>query len=511
MGALTSNRKRGEDHFSLSYFSSPQNSLHSDIGTDFHVSKKPKFSYMNGSPERSIFANTVENPQQHSVIRRYPEPAPRFRRVVHAPCRTSRFAVSVSLGGESRGFDMGSFLSRRLEQAKNLAFGTFGDRRKDKAVTDVEAEWSKDLVSDDSSVQEVEILDDGRVEGTSVGSEHKSVQTGADAYLKEKYEKFADNRANETSSIVSDLTNNMLKVDEAGKMMELLSVNPLPPHKKLFESAERRKSRLDHLAFEIEFNEKKLSSLSKTAKKQEKEARGFAFTPLSAEEEDEVFSALDRSNRRRVLVTHENSNIDITGEILQCLQPGAWLNDEVINVYLELLKEREKREPAKFLKCHFFNTFFYKKLISGRGGYDFKAVRRWTSQRKIGYGLIECEKIFVPIHKDIHWCLAIINKKEEKFQYLDSLKGRDTQVLHVLARYFVDEVKDKCSKDIDVSSWKHEYVDDLPEQQNGSDCGVFMIKYADFYSRGLGLQFDQENMPYFRMRTAKEILRLKAE
>lgn len=31
-------------------------------------------------------------------------------------------------------------------------------------------------------------------------------------------------------------------------------------------------------------------------------------------------------------------------------------------MYLELLKEREKREPKKFLKCHFFNTFFYKKV-----------------------------------------------------------------------------------------------------------------------------------------------------
>ena len=35
---------------------------------------------------------------------------------------------------------------------------------------------------------------------------------------------------------------------------------------------------------------------------------------------------------------------------------------QVINLYLDLLKERELREPSKFLKCHFFNTFFYKKV-----------------------------------------------------------------------------------------------------------------------------------------------------
>jgi len=33
---------------------------------------------------------------------------------------------------------------------------------------------------------------------------------------------------------------------------------------------------------------------------------------------------------RRVLARHDNSNIEITGAVLQCLRPGAWLNDEVI-------------------------------------------------------------------------------------------------------------------------------------------------------------------------------------
>ncbi|KAL8124938.1 hypothetical protein AgCh_012565 [Apium graveolens] len=72
-------------------------------------------------------------------------------------------------------------------------------------------------------------------------------------------------------------------------------------------------------------------------------------------------------------------------------------------------------------------------LIGGGSGYDYKSVRRWTTQRKLGYSLIECEKIFVPIHKEAHWCLAVINRKYEKFQYLDSLKGGDRQVMKVLA------------------------------------------------------------------------------
>ncbi|XP_020254854.1 ubiquitin-like-specific protease ESD4 isoform X1 [Asparagus officinalis] len=235
------------------------------------------------------------------------------------------------------------------------------------------------------------------------------------------------------------------------------------------------------------------------------------FVPLTNEDEDDVLHAMKGVRGYEVLVTHKTSSIEITRELLQCLRGGGWLNDDVINLYLELLKEREKREPRNYLKCHFFNTFFYKRLISGGKAYDFKAVKRWTTQRKIGYGLIECDKIFVPIHKSKHWVLAIINIKEQKFQYLDSLGGMDKTVLRVLVKYLMDEVKDKSSKQIDAVSWKQETIKNLPLQENGYDCGMFMLKYIDFYSRGLDLTFGQEHMPYFRKRTAKEILRLRAD
>ncbi|XP_074264618.1 ubiquitin-like-specific protease ESD4 [Silene latifolia] len=66
------------------------------------------------------------------------------------------------------------------------------------------------------------------------------------------------------------------------------------------------------------------------------------------------------SPRRKVLVTHENLSKLLVKYYSVC-DRGAWLIDEVINVYLELLKERERRETKKYLNCQFFNTFLYKK------------------------------------------------------------------------------------------------------------------------------------------------------
>ncbi|KAG0478521.1 hypothetical protein HPP92_013240 [Vanilla planifolia] len=317
------------------------------------------------------------------------------------------------------------------------------------------------------------------------------------------------------------------KVDDSRKMVSLSTLVREfredrvlvrdPIYKDLYEKSKLHDANIKNLNFLVKVEEQKsighrMKALLLRRKTEQSLKEDYeVFRTLTPDEEKVVFDALNGGNSNEVLVTHKPSNIEITGEILQCLSPGAWLNDEVINLYLELLKEREKREPKKFLKCHFFNTFFYKKLISERHGYDFKAVKRWTTQRKLGYALVECDKIFVPIHKEIHWCLAVINVKNESLQYLDSLGHSDSYVLQVLAQYLKDEAGDKSAKEIDTMSWKKESVDGLPLQKNGWDCGMFMLKYTDFCSRGLKLSFTQEHMPYFRKRTAKEILRLRAE
>ncbi|CAJ2662161.1 unnamed protein product [Trifolium pratense] len=475
MGMTTSNRKRSEECMSVNH------TLSSPPSSNYHR-KKPKFSSELTRPVSSSYGVV-------SRISRYPDTKPPFVREVHAPCRPKKFNLARKLSSfvSNTNDIMGNFLVRNYEKKKLSALGKCRlVSKKETVVIDLDGEENSDRRSDDSGVVEVVDVRD------------------SDAKVEELDDMVIENGAQRRSPD-SALTKAIVDLEEH----DFSSVHV---YKKLLEGVQRRTDAIQNLNFEIELNEKRRDTFQLLRPKKEivEEVPFEPFIPLTDDEEHEVSRAFS-TNRKKILVTHESSNIEIAGEKIRCLLPGAWLNDEVINLYLELLKERERREPKKFLKCHFFSTFFYKKLISGRDGYDYKSVRRWTTQRKLGYNLFDCDKIFVPIHQEIHWCLAVINKKDAKFQYLDSLKGKDNRVLKVLARYFIDEVKDKTGKDIDVSTWDREFVDDLPEQENGFDCGVFMIKYADFYSRGLGLCFNQEHMPYFRRRTAKEVLRLRAD
>ncbi|KAK6122612.1 hypothetical protein DH2020_043648 [Rehmannia glutinosa] len=458
MGTLNSTiRYRGDDcSKTLVSISPPIDRSYS------HISKRRKVSVSKNK-------DTPEYSSSYSVLPRislYPHLKPRFSREVHAPVRQSRLSsfsrikkVEDSAGFEESSADkMGNCLGIQFpyDKVRNGAIKSLNFFRKDNdsligkdvviEIDDADDNENRGVPLGDSSIEEIEIVD-------------------VDA-----------SNANENVNGVEKMTDVMLLDGNRDNL-------GVPVHKKLYDFSKRIDEKLNSLKLEIEYNEKcrQTFQILRSQKKEDqvkKDAVEECFVPLTEEDEALVDHALSNSNRRKVLVIHENSNIDITGEKLQCLRPGAWLNDE---------------------------------LISGRDGYNFQAVRRWTTQRKLGYSLLDCEKIFVPIHKEIHWCLAVINKKDEKFQYLDSLKGVDSQVMNVLARYYVDEVKDKCGKDISVSSWEKEFVTNLPGQENGFDCGMFMIKYTDFYSRDVGLCFNQGHMPYFRRRTSKEILKLRAE
>ena len=55
-------------------------------------------------------------------------------------------------------------------------------------------------------------------------------------------------------------------------------------------------------------------------------------------------------------------------------------------------------------------------------------------------------------------------------------QGRERPVVEALARWVADEFRDKRNCEVDTSSWPRCYETDIPQQLNGSDCGVFALQ-----------------------------------
>jgi Ulp1 family protease len=46
-------------------------------------------------------------------------------------------------------------------------------------------------------------------------------------------------------------------------------------------------------------------------------------------------------------------------------------------------RDAERRREGLGPKCHFFNSFFVNKLYKDAGIYNYKAVQRWTLEKKL--------------------------------------------------------------------------------------------------------------------------------
>ena len=95
--------------------------------------------------------------------------------------------------------------------------------------------------------------------------------------------------------------------------------------------------------------------------------------------------------------------------------------------------------------------------------------------------------------------------------YYDSMGGNNNNCLRALLKYLEDEHLDKKKSPLDppASQWDAQLVKDIPQQMNGSDCGMFTCKFAEYVTRRADINFTQEHMPYFRRRMIYEILTLQ--
>ncbi|KAI4824050.1 hypothetical protein KUCAC02_012593 [Chaenocephalus aceratus] len=222
------------------------------------------------------------------------------------------------------------------------------------------------------------------------------------------------------------------------------------------------------------------------------------FPELTEEMDDEVNGALDGAHYE---VLSEGFGLSLTRKDLQTLSDLNWLNDEVINFYMNLLVERSK--DPKLPSVNTFNTFFYPRLRSS----GYSAVRRWTKKTDI----FSKDILLVPVHLGVHWCLSVVDFRKKAIMYFDSMGGNNDGACQILLDYLLQESKDKKGKALDTSDWTlhSKKRSEIPQQMNGSDCGMFTCKYADYITKDRPITFTQKHMPYFRRRIVWEILNHK--
>ena len=230
-----------------------------------------------------------------------------------------------------------------------------------------------------------------------------------------------------------------------------------------------------------------------------------ALEPLTDEWARKVANVMGPNGMRTKIETGGNITLSRTDldRVLPQQGHSAWLNDDVINAYLNAIvttgqKERHQRRNET-PRVAALTTFWYTKITKDGP----ESTARWTRRAGIaGTKLLDVERLFIPVNLgNSHWTLCVVSPTIKRIDYYDSLGGSGRTVINNILRWIKVEVPNE-----DLQQWQsHQHS--RPCQTNSSDCGVFCLTTSLMIMKGVEpTAYTADLIPLQRQRIVAEFL-----
>ena len=209
--------------------------------------------------------------------------------------------------------------------------------------------------------------------------------------------------------------------------------------------------------------------------------------PLNSQEEEMVRRAMYGTGRADGEVVAKIGADTVQLKSFRRLEPGQWLNDEVIHMYCgNLLATRDLelcRQQTGKRRSHFFQSFFMSMLLnenhedSNRQGlFEYWNVRRW-SRNVPGGDIFKLDKVVFPInHAGCHWVCVVAFMQEKRIQLYDSFGSDELFYVNMIFQYLQEEHMSKKNKPLgNLDMWKLQGTSHkIPRQRNGKLARTFI-------------------------------------
>jgi hypothetical protein len=184
-------------------------------------------------------------------------------------------------------------------------------------------------------------------------------------------------------------------------------------------------------------------------------------------------------------VTTQVALNDRTRKLLE----GDWLSSSVMVDVAQFLNDA-------FPDCHVADTAVAQVLQSTSN--DMRVAIRTTKK-------INKRKVFFPLNvnnAEQHWALFVVNRQARQFEYYDSLPGTKPETFFRR----VKEMLKQMEPGVPWEDWKTLYPP-TPKQENGDDCGVFVLVVSCFVAADFPLDgVKQADIPAWRRAMAAQLL-----
>jgi len=216
--------------------------------------------------------------------------------------------------------------------------------------------------------------------------------------------------------------------------------------------------------------------------------------------ENEIFT-FDENEKICVYPEGDTDTVVIYRRDLECLKENALLNDTIIDFFFKYLPQKMIVKDKKD-KFYFFSSYFYTSLID----HGYEKVKNWTK-----INIFNRDFLFVPINQHQHWRLIIVcypskfdedidpKERDSFLLILDSLgnsrfEGKKNLIDNI--KYYLSDEWEKWhgKKKSFIKMKSHFPTRTIRHQDNDTDCGLFLIKYAEEFCATPPEYFDQKRL-----------------
>ncbi|PON88600.1 Ulp1 protease family, C-terminal catalytic domain containing protein [Trema orientale] len=211
-------------------------------------------------------------------------------------------------------------------------------------------------------------------------------------------------------------------------------------------------------------------------------------------------------------------------------EPYEWLSTEHVDVFFYYLRHKQFYNPelckdrSTTGDCLFSQNLFSRCEQFCRKGFEWKdddvIIRYFMGELpRIGKPWVDIDRVLFPMYVDgNHWILGIIDLKFWNFFIYDSMRdfgSHDKRIYnkvrpiarlipHLLKKFNFFESRPylmECNTELPIY-----HMENIPQQENVGDCGIFMLKFAECLIFDIPLEnCTQERMSFFRNKMAVEL------
>jgi Ulp1 family protease len=153
---------------------------------------------------------------------------------------------------------------------------------------------------------------------------------------------------------------------------------------------------------------------------------------------------------------------------LKTLKPSNWLNDSVVNAFLELISDESSSKCS--VNVHAFSSYLYTVLRD----------RCWGSsvlRTSLSVDPKDLDLLLFPIHFNKHWQLIACYPKSCLVVFFNSMLTVNHTALGVILG-FLEAIFSANSANFQLEKWMIVAPDTITQQHDSSSCGVFACMNA---------------------------------